>query len=63
MTDIFAESGGASALITAAIFIMAAASFDLMDGAVSANPLLFFAGVLFFCSGALLFALWKRNPR
>jgi hypothetical protein len=47
----------------AAILVMAAASFDLLDGAMSANPSLFVAGVLFFCSGVLLFALWKQNPR
>jgi len=63
MTDTFAESNRASALIMAAIFVMAAASFDLMDGAVSENPPLFFAAVLFFCSVVLLFALWKQNPR
>jgi len=63
MTDTFAESHRASALIMAAIFVMAAASFDLVDGALSASPLLFVSGVLFFCSGVLLFALWKQNPR
>jgi hypothetical protein len=63
MTDTFAESHGATALTMAAILVMAAASFDLLDGAMSANPSLFVAGVLFFCSGVLLFALWKQNPR
>jgi hypothetical protein len=62
MTDTFAESHRATALMTAAIFVMAAGFFDLVDGAVSENPLLFVAGVLFSCSGVLLFDLWKQNP-
>jgi hypothetical protein len=63
MTDAFAESHRASALMMAAIFVMAAGFFDLVDGAVSGNLLLFIAGVLFSCSGVLLFDLWKQNPR
>jgi hypothetical protein len=35
----------------------------LVDGALSKNPLLCIAGVLFTCSGVLLFDLWKQNPR
>jgi putative Ca2+/H+ antiporter (TMEM165/GDT1 family) len=63
MTDTFAEGHRAIALMMAAICVMAAASFDLIAGAMSENPLLFIAGVLFFCSGVLLFKLWKQNPR
>jgi hypothetical protein len=62
MTDTFAESHRANAVMMAAILILAAASLDLIDGVVSENPLLFIAGVLFFCSGLLLFDLWKQNP-
>jgi hypothetical protein len=49
--------------MTAAILVMAAAFFDLVDGAVSKNPLLFVAGVLFSWSAVLLFDLWKQNLR
>jgi hypothetical protein len=63
MTDTFAESHRTIALMMAAIFVMAAASFDLIAGAVSENPLLFIAGVLFSGSGVLLCKLWKQNPR
>jgi uncharacterized membrane protein HdeD (DUF308 family) len=62
MTATFAESHRATALMMAAILVMAG-FFDLVDGAVSENPLLFVAGVLFSCSGVLLFDLWKQNPR
>jgi|HubBroStandDraft_1064217.scaffolds.fasta_scaffold06232_5 hypothetical protein len=63
IADTFAESHSATALMTAEMLVMAAATFDLLDGVVSENPLLFVAGVLFSCSGVLLFALWKQNPR
>jgi hypothetical protein len=46
----------------AAILVMGAGFFDLADLAVSERPLLFIAGVLFSCSGVLLFDLWKQNP-
>jgi hypothetical protein len=62
MTDAFAENLRATALMMAAILVMAAATFDLLAGVVSGNPLLFIAGVLFACSGVLLFDLWKQNP-
>jgi hypothetical protein len=63
MTDAFAESHRATALMMAAILVIAAAIFDLVAGALSKDPLLFIAGVLFSCSGVLLFDLWKQNPR
>jgi putative Ca2+/H+ antiporter (TMEM165/GDT1 family) len=63
MTDIFAESHRATALMMAAILVMAAGVFDLVDGAVSENPLLFIAGVLFSCFGVFLFDLRKQNLR
>jgi hypothetical protein len=63
MTDTFAESHRTTALIMAAIFVMGAATFDLVDGAVSENPLLFIAGVLFFGSAVLLFGFCNQNPR
>ncbi len=63
MTDTSAENHSATALMMAAILVFAAAFFDLVDGAWSKNPLLFIAGVLFTCSGVLLFDLWKQNPR
>ena len=63
MTDTSAEKHSATALMMAALLVFAAAFFDLADGALSKNPLLFIAGVLFSCSGALLFDLWKQNPR
>jgi hypothetical protein len=43
----------------AAILVMAAGFFDLVDGAVPESPLLLVAGLLFSCSGALSFDLWK----
>jgi hypothetical protein len=55
MTDTFAESHGANALIMAAMFVLAAAVFDFVDGAMSKNPLLFISGILFACCGVLLF--------
>jgi putative Ca2+/H+ antiporter (TMEM165/GDT1 family) len=61
MTDTFAESHRATALMMAAILVMAAGVFDLVDGAVSENPLLFIAGVLFSCFGVFLFDLRKQN--
>jgi hypothetical protein len=63
MTDTLAESHRATALMTAAILVMAAGFFDLVDGAVSENPLLFIAGVLFCCSGVFVFDLRKQNLR
>jgi hypothetical protein len=62
MTDTFAESRRATALRMAAILVVGAAVFDLVDGAVSGNPLLFIAGILFACSGVLLFDLRNQNP-
>jgi hypothetical protein len=62
MTDAFAENLRATALMMAAILVMAAGFFDLVDGAVSENQPLFVAGVLFFCPGVLWFDLWKQNP-
>jgi putative Ca2+/H+ antiporter (TMEM165/GDT1 family) len=47
----------------AAILVIAAGVFDLVDGAVSENPLLFIAGVLFSCFGVFLFDLRKQNLR
>jgi hypothetical protein len=44
----------------AALLVVVAAMFDLVDGALSKNPLLFIAGVLFACSGVLLFELRKK---
>jgi hypothetical protein len=46
----------------AAILVTAAASFHLIVGVLSENPQLFIACVLFFCTGLLLFDLWKQNP-
>ena len=63
MTDTLAESHRATALWMAAMLVMAAAFFDLIDGAVSENPLLFIAGILFSCTGVLLLEIWKQNPR
>jgi LPXTG-motif cell wall-anchored protein len=63
MTNTFPERHSATALMMAAILVMAAATFDLVDGAVSQNPVLFIAGILFACSGALLFDFRKQNPR
>lgn len=61
MTDTFADTHRATALMMAAILVMAAGVFDLVDGAVSENPLLFIAGVLFSCFGVFLFDLRKQN--
>jgi putative Ca2+/H+ antiporter (TMEM165/GDT1 family) len=63
MTDTFADTHRATALMMAAIFVLAAGVFDLVDGAVSENPLLFIAGVLFSCFGVFLFDLRKQNLR
>jgi hypothetical protein len=63
MTDTFAESRSATALLMAAMLVVVAALFDLVDGALSKNPLLFIAGMLFAGSAVLLCELWKQNPR
>jgi hypothetical protein len=63
MTDTFVENHSATALIMVAMPAMAAAFFDLIDGAASENPLLFISGVLFCCAGALSFELRQQNPR
>jgi hypothetical protein len=47
----------------AAMLVMGAAFFDLVDGAMSENPLLFIAGVGFSCTGVLLLDLGKQNLR
>jgi hypothetical protein len=59
MTNTFAESQRAIAVM---ILVTPAGFFDLVGLAVSERPLLFIAGVLFSCSGVLLFDLWKQNP-
>jgi hypothetical protein len=61
MTDTFAESHRATALIMAATLVVAAVVFDLVDGEMSNNPLLFIAGALFAGVGVLLFDLEKHN--
>lgn len=61
MTDTFAESHKATALMMVAMLVMGAAFFDLVDGVVSENALLFIAGVLFSCFGVLLLEIWKQS--
>jgi len=63
MKATLAESHRATALMMAAMLVMGAAFFDLVDGAMSENPLLFIAGVGFSCTGVLLLDLWKQNLR
>ena len=52
LTDTFPESHRATAPMMSTILVMGAGFFDLLDGAVSKNPPLFVAGVLFCCSGS-----------
>jgi len=61
MTEAFSGRHRLPGLMMTALLLVAAAVFDLVDGAVSENPLLFIAGVLFSCTAVLLLDLWQQN--
>jgi hypothetical protein len=63
MKDAFATSHRTSALFAAAISLMVAGTGAALYGALAERGLQLSAGAVLFCAGALLFKLWKQNPR
>jgi hypothetical protein len=63
MKDAFAASHRTTALFAAASLLMMAGVGGALYGALAERGLQVSAGAVLFCAGALLFKLWKQNPR
>jgi hypothetical protein len=63
MREAIAASHRPAAFSAAAILLMVAGASAALQGALPERGLQLRAGAVLLCAGALLFKLWKQNPR
>ena len=63
MKAAFATSHRTITLFAAAILLMVVGAGGALYAALAERGLQVSAGAVLFCAGALLFTLWKQNPR